>query len=63
MRCFYATKGKPEGELSPIKDKAFQKVKTRVLLLVFLVRILLTRIFPLLWARICGMRLRQILGS
>jgi hypothetical protein len=24
MRCFYATKGKPQADLSPIEEKAFQ---------------------------------------
>jgi hypothetical protein len=24
MRCFYATKGKPQEDLSPIEEKAFQ---------------------------------------
>jgi hypothetical protein len=28
MRCFDATKGKPEGELTPLEEKAFEEADT-----------------------------------
>jgi hypothetical protein len=28
MRCFDATKGKPEGELTPLEDKSFEDADT-----------------------------------
>ena len=65
MKYFHAAKGKPEGELSPEEEKAFQEADTllRAAILSILGDKIVDPYLSITTARACGMRSRPNLGS